>query len=142
MTRFGDWPLSEEMCPVDAWRVVVPNQAIAINSTVNFTVGTYTMPITGALVVEMKARMVWTQDQQWIRAYLGPSSPAPTSFTNHSWWSGLAGGFTLQAEVPVSAYWSSLSKGTVVTLTTACACGNLAGGVTVIAIGGFVRAVG
>lgn len=139
MSKFGQWPLSEEFGPQQSYFQIVPNAAQGANTGVNYTVGTYTMPFAGKLIAEFKGRCTWTVDQTWFRAWLSNSTPGPSSASQHAKWTGNPGGYTTSAEIPLTASWDSLAKGQVVTLIGYVGSGTL-GGLTMVSIGGLVRA--
>lgn len=139
MTRFGDQPIPDQLGPEEGWRLSVPSVPMASGSSLLVGIGaSYTMPFAGRLIADMKARAVWTVDQNYWRANLASSIPAPAARTDHAQWTGLPGGFTTVSEIPMTAQWD-LAKGTLVTFQAFVQAGNL-GAITVIALGGFFRA--
>lgn len=139
MTKFGDYPSSEQAGPVEAWAIAVPNAGIGASGSANFTIGSFVMPFTGMLIADMKARARW-DGYSYIRTHLGPSSPGPSFTTNHARLHEYAVGFGGDVgEIPVLARWDSLAKNTTVTFVMAVQIGPIS--VVWIAGGGFIRAI-
>lgn len=138
MTKFGDWPTTSEMGPQEDWAIVVPATGTAdTGAGMNIAIGSYTMPFTGRLMAEFKARCGWTPDSVYYRAQLNVSSPTPSRNSAHAVWTGFPGGYWTTKEMPLTAVWDSLAQGTVVTFI-ANVSSNV--GVRVFALGGLVRA--
>jgi hypothetical protein len=137
--KFGVVPSNQDYPFDEKWYHASPAKAVASNGSAPAAVGTYIMPFAGTLVFDMIARCTWTGDQ-WVAVNLSASSPVPNVYSDNYAWDGLPAGYGTTFEIPVSGRWTSLAANQTVTLSVNVTVGGTAPTVTLVAIGGTVRA--
>lgn len=116
MTRLGDIDVTEVLCHETAiFTNLNANQAPS--TTVTYTLGTYTMPLTGQLSASLIVQNQWTGQAQQISGVLTNSTPSPTAgefgFIQSA--NGL-GPRTVVVTSRILALWPVMAIGTLVTL--------------------------